>query len=150
MDLCCRWRLCRARKSAGTSSRKVPEKLLLVAIGQRYSILVHLNQTPGRASTLATCDMVQIIQGQAILSCGNNQMEIVGDSYLFINGSAKPGSLVLNESLNPFPGSPTSSPQGRRRLLLFHDQPDRTNSVGDQFATVHRPCRPDPVWEHFA
>ena len=78
-------------------------------------MFVHLNQTPGtyyfRASALATGDMVQIIQGQAIVIYGNNEtVGTVGEPYMSINGSAKSDSVVLNESaLNPFPPLPPPS-----------------------------------------
>jgi Multicopper oxidase len=64
-------------------------QVLPVAIGQRYSVLVHFNQTPGtyyfRASALATGDMVQIIQGQALIAYGNEviTLAIVGSLVVF-------------------------------------------------------------------
>ena len=89
------------------------DEVLPVAIGQRYSVMVYLNQTPGayyfRVSALATGDMVQIIQGQAIVVYGNRTANI-GTPSMSINGSANPGATAVDESkLNPFVPLPPPS-----------------------------------------
>lgn len=48
------------------------EKVLYLSVGQRYSVMIRLDQSPGnyslRFATYPTGDMQQVLEGQAIVA----------------------------------------------------------------------------------
>ncbi|KAJ5350197.1 hypothetical protein N7541_007924 [Penicillium brevicompactum] len=99
-------------------------KVLEIEIGQRYSVMILLDQTPGnyylRFATYPEGDMQQVLEGQAIVSYNNSmthskaQMNVTDDPsnvWMLTNGSAKSDASVINpQLLSPF--TPTNPPSG--------------------------------------
>ncbi|OJJ54694.1 hypothetical protein ASPSYDRAFT_49808 [Aspergillus sydowii CBS 593.65] len=99
-------------------------KVLEIEIGQRYSVMIRLDQTPGnyylRFATYPEGDMQQVLEGRAIVSyneCMINskaQMNVTdgpSNVWMLLNGSAKSDAYVINpQLLSPF--TPTSPPPG--------------------------------------
>ncbi|KAJ5418698.1 uncharacterized protein N7487_002248 [Penicillium crustosum] len=100
-------------------------KVLEIEIGQRYSVMIRLDQKPGnyylRFASYPNGDMQQVLEGQAIVSynmsmmSSRTPMNVTVDPstiWMLTNGSAKPDTSVLNpQLLSPFaPVNPPSSP----------------------------------------
>ncbi|PYI00346.1 hypothetical protein BO78DRAFT_355831 [Aspergillus sclerotiicarbonarius CBS 121057] len=102
-------------------------KILEIEIGQRYSVMVRLDQTPGRyylrfASYPDDDMMKQVLEGQAVVSYMMGDMAssnrpvnaTVSPStvWMLTNGSANSNASVLDaQQLSPF--EPLSPPQGQ-------------------------------------
>ncbi|KAJ5343453.1 hypothetical protein N7541_008006 [Penicillium brevicompactum] len=98
-------------------------KVLEIALGQRYSVMIKLDQQPGnyylRFATYPNGDMQQVLEGQAIVSYAVEGMEMspsnvsVDPDFIWMrtNGTAKTGARELDETqLSPFEGNrPPSS-----------------------------------------
>ncbi|PYH94878.1 hypothetical protein BO71DRAFT_378813 [Aspergillus ellipticus CBS 707.79] len=106
-------------------------KILEIEIGQRYSVMVRLDQKPGnyylRFASYPDDDMMkQVVEGQAIVSytvddmtSSNSSMNVNVDPstvWMLTNGSANSNASVL-DAQQLFPFEPFSPPQG---------QPDQT------------------------
>ncbi|KAL2871428.1 Cupredoxin [Aspergillus lucknowensis] len=99
-------------------------KVLEIDIGQRYSVMIGLDQKPGnyylRFATYPDGDMQQVLEGKAVVSYNNAamdgkaQMHSMVDSaavWMLPNGSAKAGVSELSpQRLSPFP--PINPPSG--------------------------------------
>ncbi|KAJ5257481.1 uncharacterized protein N7525_009128 [Penicillium rubens] len=100
-------------------------KVLEIEIGQRYSVMIRLDQKPGnyylRFASYPNGDMQQVLEGQAIVSynmsmmSSRTPMNVTVDPstiWMLTNGSAKPDTSVLNpQLLSPFaPVNPPSAP----------------------------------------
>jgi len=99
-------------------------KVLHISIGQRYSVMVKLDQQPAmyslRFASYPYGDMQQVIEGYALMSYKNtsmdSQMTVVEDpalSWMLVNGSAKLDAPELDDhNLPPFESvtPPTGSP----------------------------------------
>ncbi|RMJ12506.1 hypothetical protein CDV36_007830 [Fusarium kuroshium] len=104
--------------------------VLHMELGQRYSVMVKLDQSPGnyyfRFATFPSGDMQQVLEGQAIVSYhvdNSSTTDVVEDpakSWMYINGSAKADAALLDPlMLSPF-DSDNSPPSGRSdRSLSF-------------------------------
>ncbi|ENH68238.1 Laccase-1 [Fusarium oxysporum f. sp. cubense race 1] len=97
--------------------------VLHMELGQRYSVMVKLDQSPGnyylRFTTFPSGDMQQVLEGQAIVSYNadnSSTTDVIEDpakSWMYINGSAKADAALLDPSaLSPFDGH-NSPPSGR-------------------------------------
>ncbi|EWZ79220.1 hypothetical protein FOCG_18256 [Fusarium oxysporum f. sp. radicis-lycopersici 26381] len=97
--------------------------VLHMELGQRYSVMIKLDQSPGnyylRFATFPSGDMQQVLEGQAIVSynvdnsSAKDVMEDPAKSWMYINGSAKADVALLDPSaLSPF-DSDNSPPSGR-------------------------------------
>merc|ERR1712000_188033 len=106
-------------------------KVLHVSIGQRYSVMVRLDQTPGnyylRFASYPYGDMQQVIEDQAILSYQTNgtSMDTMDDSaltWMLVNGSAKLNASELDDQmLAPFDGNaPPSGPSDVTELFAIN------------------------------
>ncbi|KAK5078743.1 hypothetical protein LTR51_000934 [Lithohypha guttulata] len=109
-------------------------KVLHISIGQRYSVMVRLDQTPGnyylRFASYPYGDMQQVIEDQAILSYQTNgtsmtNMDIMDDStltWMLVNGSAKLTAPELDDQmLAPFDGNaPPSGPSDTTELFAIN------------------------------
>merc|ERR1712093_785967 len=93
-------------------------KVLHMAVGQRYSVMIKLNQMPGdyslRFATFPTGDMRQVLEGQAVVHYSNSSMMNGTMSTLYnassiwtlVNGSAKGDVTQLDPAmLAPFDGN---------------------------------------------
>lgn len=93
-------------------------KVLYLSVGQRYSVMIRLDQTPGnyslRFATYPTGDMQQVLEGQAIVSYSNSaamgtSMGVQNDpasAWMLTNGSATASTATLDPSLlSPFDGN---------------------------------------------
>jgi len=93
-------------------------KVLHMAVGQRYSVMIKLNQMPGdyslRFATFPTGDMQQVLEGQAVVHYSNSSMMNGTMSTLYnassiwtlVNGSAKGDVTQLDPAmLAPFDGN---------------------------------------------
>ncbi|RSL98516.1 hypothetical protein CDV31_012583 [Fusarium ambrosium] len=118
--------------------------VLHMELGQRYSVMVKLDQSPGnyflRFATFPSGDMQQVLEGRAIVSyhVGNSfttdVLEDPAKSWMYINGSAKPDAALLNPStLSPF-DSDNSPPSGQsdRTLSFVVSQTDIVTWVIDR------------------
>ncbi|KAI9825321.1 MAG: hypothetical protein M1819_000567 [Sarea resinae] len=87
-----------------------------MSIGQRYSVLIRLDQAPGsyalRYATYPTGDMQQVLEGHSIVTYSDNIIPAVGCQpdpsgvYMLVNGSAVAGASTLQaEKLAPFSGN---------------------------------------------
>ncbi|KAK9342670.1 multicopper oxidase-domain-containing protein [Lipomyces starkeyi] len=109
-------------------------KVLHISIGQRYSVMIKLNQPPGdyllRYASNPFGDMQQVIEGQAIISYNANSTGgfdsgvILDDPaavWILTNGSAKLGSSELNDQLlAPFESNmPPSAPADVTRFFTI-------------------------------
>ncbi|KAL5603357.1 hypothetical protein FOBRF1_010890 [Fusarium oxysporum] len=97
--------------------------VLHMELGQRYSVMVKLDQPSGnyylRFATFPSGDMQQVLEGQAIVSYNadnSSTTDVIEDpakSWMYINGSAKADTALLDPSaLSPFDGH-NSPPSGR-------------------------------------
>ncbi|KFY02596.1 hypothetical protein V490_00449, partial [Pseudogymnoascus sp. VKM F-3557] len=90
-------------------------KVLYLALGQRYSVMIKLDQSPGnyflRFATYPAGDMQQVLEEQAIISysdstANSTSMSVMNDPasvWMLTNGSAKGDVATLNPSLlSPF------------------------------------------------
>ncbi|TKA63945.1 hypothetical protein B0A55_11642, partial [Friedmanniomyces simplex] len=90
-------------------------KVLPISIGQRYSVMIKLDQPPGqyylRFASLPVGDMQQVIEDQAIISyqvdgaprSSNNTLYDSQSTWMLVNGSAKhDGSTLDAAQLAPF------------------------------------------------
>ncbi|CEL10666.1 hypothetical protein ASPCAL15095 [Aspergillus calidoustus] len=91
-------------------------KVLEIALGQRYSVMIRLDQPPDnyylRFATFPNGDMQQVLEGQAIVSYNtarNDTQDVSVDPmsvWMLTNGSATRGANELVEShLAPFEGN---------------------------------------------
>jgi len=93
-------------------------KVLYLALGQRYSVMIKLDQSPGnyflRFATYPAGDMQQVLEDQAIISYSDStvnstSMSVANDPasvWMLTNGSAKADVATLNPSLlSPFDGN---------------------------------------------
>jgi len=93
-------------------------KVLYLALGQRYSVMIKLDQSPGnyflRFATYPAGDMQQVLEDQAIISyndstANSTSMNVANDPasvWMLTNGSAKGDVATLNPSLlSPFDGN---------------------------------------------
>ncbi|KAI9730630.1 MAG: hypothetical protein M1818_008112 [Claussenomyces sp. TS43310] len=104
-------------------------QVLEIAIGQRYSVLIKLNQMPGnyylRYSTYPAGDMQQVLEGQSIISYSgkitNTSMSsphAMDEVYMLINGSATSNAKELEASkLAPYTGN--RPPIGSANVIKF-------------------------------
>ncbi|KAJ5318538.1 CAZyme family AA1 [Penicillium atrosanguineum] len=91
-------------------------EVLEIEIGQRYSVMIRLDQQPGnyyfRFASYPSGDMQQVLEGQAIVTYNMSMMSsgapmnVMDDPsviWMLTNGSAKQGTSVLNPLLlSPF------------------------------------------------
>merc|ERR1712000_571481 len=96
-------------------------QVLHISIGQRYSVMIRLDQNPGdysfRFAAYPYGDMQQVIEGQAILSyqnmTNNTNMTMMSDlvsPWMLVNGSATSGTVELDDqTLAPFTGNTAPS-----------------------------------------
>ncbi|ERF69138.1 hypothetical protein EPUS_01094 [Endocarpon pusillum Z07020] len=121
-----------------------PQEGLHLSFGQRYSVIVGLDQTPGnyyvRFASYPYGDMQQVIEGQAILSYQTNgtsmtNMHTVDDSgltWMLVNGSAKPNATELDDQmLAPFNGNAPPSGQSDVTELFAINQTDIPHNIGN-------------------
>ncbi|KAJ6105299.1 hypothetical protein N7523_010109 [Penicillium sp. IBT 18751x] len=93
-------------------------KVLEIAIGQRYSVMIKLDQRPGnyylRFATYPNGDMQQVLEGQAIVSYTTDGNDVTPSDisidpasiWMLTNGSTKHGASELVETkLSPFEGN---------------------------------------------
>ncbi|OBT81233.1 hypothetical protein VE02_10054 [Pseudogymnoascus sp. 03VT05] len=93
-------------------------KVLYMAVGQRYSVMIKLNQIPGdyalRFATYPTGDMQQVLEGQAVVHYSNYAMMNssmpapynASSVWTLVNGSAKGDATQLDPTmLAPFDGN---------------------------------------------
>ncbi|KAF5579807.1 Cupredoxin [Fusarium pseudocircinatum] len=103
--------------------------VLHMELGQRYSVMVKLDQPPRnyylRFAAFPSGDMQQVLEGQAIVSYNPDNssntgvMEDPAKSWIYINGSAKADAVLLDPSaLSPFDGH-DSPPSGRPDKTLY-------------------------------
>ncbi|KIW35951.1 hypothetical protein, variant 2 [Exophiala oligosperma] len=81
-------------------------QVLHISIGQRYSVMIRLDQNPGdysfRFAAYPYGDMQQVIEGQAILD--------LVSPWMLVNGSATSGTVELDDqTLAPFTGNTAPS-----------------------------------------
>ncbi|KAG9650909.1 hypothetical protein KCU64_g8903, partial [Aureobasidium melanogenum] len=107
-------------------------KVLHMELGQRYSVMIRLDQVPGnyylRFSTFPSGDMQQVLEGQAIVaySGSNSTMDVMEDpamTWTYINGSAKADDSVLrSQALSPFEDnySPPAGPADQTISLAIN------------------------------
>ncbi|KAF5712261.1 Cupredoxin [Fusarium mundagurra] len=118
--------------------------VLHMELGQRYSVMVKLDQSPGnyylRFATFPSGDMQQVLEGQAIVSYNadsSSKTDVMEDpamSWMYINGSAKADAALLAPSaLSPF-GGHNSPPSGRpdKTLSFVVNQTDIVTWVIDR------------------
>ncbi|CEL09497.1 hypothetical protein ASPCAL12632 [Aspergillus calidoustus] len=117
-------------------------KVLEIALGQRYSVMIELDQSPGnyylRFATYPNGDMQQVLEGQAIVSystTGNDTISVDPMSvWMLTNGSATQDANELVESrLAPFEGNrpPTTAADVTRFFNI--NQTDIVTWVVDQY-----------------
>ncbi|KAI8648535.1 hypothetical protein NCS55_01492200 [Fusarium keratoplasticum] len=119
--------------------------VLHMELGQRYSVMIRLDQEPGnyhlRFATFPSGDMQQVLEGQAIVSYNstdNSTTDVMEDpamTWTYVNGSAKANSSVLDpRALSPFEDniSPPAGPADRT-LSFSISQTDITTWVIDRF-----------------
>merc|ERR1712000_131312 len=129
-------------------------KVLHVSIGQRYSVMVSLDQTPGnyylRFASYPYGDMQQVIEGQAILSYQTNgtnmtNMGTVDDAtltWMLVNGSAMLNASELDgQKLAPYEGNvPPSGPSDVTQLFAIGQTDVVTWVINSQpFSEPQRP-----------
>ncbi|KAF4996202.1 hypothetical protein FDECE_12543 [Fusarium decemcellulare] len=116
-------------------------KVLHMELGQRYSVMIKLDQEPGnyylRFATFPSGDMQQVLEGQAVVSYNSTKksskdvMQDASMTWTYINGSAKSDVSVLKpEKLIPFEDD-VSPPGGAadRTLNFSINQTDVTTWV---------------------
>ena len=98
--------------------------MLYIEIGQRYSLLIKLDRSPGnyylRFQSYPMGDMQQVIEGKAVVSY--TPSHITGfppaRQWTLTNGSAFPGSSVLDpNALLPSPATPP--PWGKADIVKY-------------------------------
>ncbi|KAH7239745.1 Cupredoxin [Fusarium solani] len=103
-------------------------QVLHMELGQRYSVMIKLDQPPGdyylRFATFPSGDMQQVLEGRAIVSYEVNdstatkEMENPPEPWMYINGSAKADAALLDPSaLSPFENG-TAPPSGASNKSL--------------------------------
>merc|ERR1712169_4662 len=104
--------------------------VLHMELGQRYSVMVKLNQVPGkyflRFATFPSGDMQQVLEGQAIVSYNTsktstlNTAEHLVSDWMYVNGSAKSDAALLDASaLSPFEDDLSPPPGPADKTLSF-------------------------------
>ncbi|TKA61508.1 hypothetical protein B0A49_10341 [Cryomyces minteri] len=106
-------------------------KVLSIAVGQRYSVMIKLDQKPGayllRFASYPGGDMQQVIEGQAIVSYNAESLDtgvdVLDDSastWVLKNGSAVANVTELDPTLlRPFEGNnPRSGPADLTKTFL--------------------------------
>ncbi|GJN69363.1 hypothetical protein PLICBS_003411 [Purpureocillium lilacinum] len=110
-------------------------KVLHMELGQRYSVMVKLDQEPGsyslRYATYPSGDMQQVLQGRSIVVYDQSSIEATeGDAvaWMRINGSAIDGATVLDApDLSPFDADVSPPPGPAGTTLSFQvNQTDTT------------------------
>ncbi|KAI8711484.1 hypothetical protein NCS52_01412000 [Fusarium sp. LHS14.1] len=112
----------------GLYTRIQEVNVLQMELGQRYSVMIKLNQSPGdyrlRFATFPSGDMQQVLEGQAIVfyksddSAVTNDMDNPAEPWMYINGSAKADAALLDPSaLSPFDND-TAPPSGESHKSL--------------------------------
>lgn len=120
-------------------------KVLHMELGQRYSVMIRLDQEPGnyylRFATFPSGDMQQVLEGQAIMSYNSTEnstthvMEDPAMTWTYVNGSAKANSSVLDAgALTPFEDnvSPPTGP-ANETLRFSINQTEITTWVVNKF-----------------
>ncbi|QPG98040.1 hypothetical protein C2857_007180 [Epichloe festucae Fl1] len=119
-------------------------KVLHMELGQRYSVMIKLDQKPAeyflRFATYPSGDMQQVLEGRAIISYTatsnppGNVMDDEASTWMFPNGSAKAGATLLNSrALAPFDStSPPLSAKADKTINLSVNQTDVVTWVFDQ------------------
>ncbi|KAK3669153.1 hypothetical protein LTR78_010966 [Recurvomyces mirabilis] len=108
-------------------------KVLPIAIGQRYSVMIRLNQPPGqyylRFASYPVGDMQQVIQDQVIVDISdgrhdnnNTSCDKPQSTWMLLNGSAKAQASVLNEKLLAplLPNMPPTAPADITRIFTIN------------------------------
>ncbi|KFY03310.1 hypothetical protein V490_00216 [Pseudogymnoascus sp. VKM F-3557] len=108
-------------------------KVLYMAVGQRYSVMIKLNQMPGdyalRFATYPTGDMQQVLEGQAVVHYSNSATMNstipapynASSVWTLVNGSAKGDATQLDPAtLAPFDGNrpPSKKADLTKRLQI--------------------------------
>jgi len=129
-------------------------QVLHISIGQRYSVMVRLDQKPGnyylRFASYPYGDMQQVIEGQAILSYQTNgtnmtNMGTVDDAtltWMLVNGSAMLNASELDgQKLAPYEGNvPPSGPSDVTQLFAIGQTDVVTWVINSQpFSEPQRP-----------
>lgn len=123
-------------------------KVLQISIGQRYSVMVKLNQPPGdyllRFASYPWGDMQQVIEGMAIVSYkvdptdGIDSVDLRQDPasvWMLTNGSAKSSSFTLDtQLLAPLDGNTPPSDAADVTRSFAINQTDVTTWVVDGYA----------------
>ncbi|KAJ9139015.1 Multicopper oxidase [Coniochaeta hoffmannii] len=113
-------------------------KVLHMALGQRYSVMIRLNQTAAsyflRFATFPVGDMQQVLEGQAIVTYNAGHSTAVVDDpamvWTFTNGSAKLAAPLLDpQRLSPFESTPPSSGAANQTHVFTINQTDVTTWV---------------------
>jgi len=120
-------------------------KVLHISIGQRYSVMVRLDQQQGmyslRFASYPYGDMQQIIEGHAMMSymdknmtSGATLVEEPSLTWMLVNGSAKLDASELDDQkLAPFEGvSPPNGPSNVTQLFTINQTGIVTWVVNDQ------------------
>ncbi|KAJ5350264.1 hypothetical protein N7541_007991 [Penicillium brevicompactum] len=121
-------------------------KVLPIAIGQRYSVMIKLDQPEAsyylRFATYPSGDMQQVLEGQAIVSyISDAKFTATADvsfdstsSWMFTNGSAKHRNTELVESkLSPFEGNKPPPKAADVTRLFEINQTDIVTWVVDRY-----------------
>ncbi|KAM6511291.1 hypothetical protein FALCPG4_016292 [Fusarium falciforme] len=104
--------------------------VLHMELGQRYSVMIKLDQSPGgyylRFATFPSGDMQQVLEGRAIVSYESADSTVTSDMdnpaepWMYINGSAKAGAPLLDPSaLSPFENGTAPPSEGANKSLSF-------------------------------
>ncbi|KAL2391842.1 hypothetical protein ABEF93_000073 [Exophiala dermatitidis] len=130
------------------------KEVLHISIGQRYSVMIRLDQKPGdyylRFASYPYGDMQQVIEDQAILSyqtdgTSEDNMGPVDDTaltWMLVNGSAKLNASELNsQMLAPYDGNvPPSGPSDVTKLFAINQTDIVTWAInGQPFLEPQRP-----------
>ncbi|MCJ1246618.1 hypothetical protein MMC30_003827 [Trapelia coarctata] len=126
-------------------------QVLYISLGQRYSVMIRLNQKPGhyylRFATYPTGDMQQVLEGQAVVSYKSNNskgpvVQEASQTWMLVNGSAKQDvSTIDPASLSPFTSDPPPSGAAAVAKMFSISQTGITTWVLDQspYAEASRP-----------
>jgi len=118
-------------------------KVLHIELGQRYSVMIRLDQDPGqyylRFATFPAGDMQQVLENQAIVqyrSMSNSTMEVMLDptqTWMYINGSSKASDSLLEvDALAPFEEEPPPTGPADHTLAFDISQTDIVTWVVDR------------------
>ncbi|KIV94136.1 hypothetical protein, variant 6 [Exophiala mesophila] len=128
-------------------------QVLHISIGQRYSVMIRLDQNPGdysfRFAAYPYGDMQQVIEGQAILSYQNmtnntnmTMMSRMVSPWMLVNGSATSGTVELDDqTLAPFMGNTAPSGAANVTRHFAINQTDIVTWVANREPFVE-PARP--------